>query len=433
MMKITKRAAFIWLTAFFCLGSAIGSVVARPGFIFIGLLIVAVIVFIFIPKQQRLFAFLPLVCALGCFYPFLYESFTPKLDIVKNDNFRVEGRISSYPLDFGRSTRFNLSLINGGKLNLIVDSYKDLHYGNIIKADCERGSSSVSLQRGRRDTFFCRNVEILDKGCSGVMCFFFAARERISENLQRNLSPSASALALGILLGDRSGFTPEFRENLRASGTTHIVALSGFNITIIVSFFAVLFFFIPIKWRPFSTAVGVLGFVALVGPSASVVRAAIMGSLVLFAHNSGRLVDIKGLISFAALAMVLHNPFIIVYDAGFLLSFSALIGIIFLAPRLYKILFKTDETHALKLISVQCFAAGIAVAPVAMILFGSFNWLSFIPNIMIIWSVPLAMFFSFASGITAMISDYLALPFSIIAESLLFYAIGIINFFAGGF
>ena len=52
-MKITKRAAFIWLTAFFCLGAAIGSVVARPGFIFIGLLVIAVIAFIFIPKQKK--------------------------------------------------------------------------------------------------------------------------------------------------------------------------------------------------------------------------------------------------------------------------------------------------------------------------------------------------------------------------------------------
>jgi len=432
-MKITKRAAFIWLTAFFCLGTAIGSVVTRPGFIFIGLLVVAVIAFIFISKQQRFFAFLPFVCALGCFYPFIYESFVSRPNLPQDSNFYIEGRISSYPLDHSRFTRIDLVLVGGGKINLMVDSYEDLRYGNIIRTNCNRSSSFTTLQRGKRDTFFCRNVEILDKSCSGIMCVFFATRERISENLQRNLSPSASALALGILFGDRSGFTPEFRESLRASGTTHIVALSGFNITIIVSFFAVLFFFIPIKWRPFSITVGVLGFVALVGPSASVVRAAIMGSLVLFARNSGRLIDIKGPISFAALAMVLHNPFIIVYDAGFLLSFSALIGIIFLAPWLYKILFRTDETHALKLISVQCFSAGIAVAPVAMILFGSFNWLSFIPNIMIIWSVPFAMFFSFASGITAMVSDYLALPFSIIAESLLFYAIGIINFFARGF
>ena len=432
-MKITKRAAFIWLTAFFCLGTAIGSVVARPGFIFIGLLIVATIAFIFISKKQRFFAFLPFVCALGCFYPFIYESFVSRPNLPQDSNFYIEGRISSYPLDRSRFTRIDLVLVGGGKINLMVDSYEDLRYGNIIRTNCNRSSSFTTLQRGKRDTFFCRNVEILDKSCSGIMCVFFATRERISENLQRNLSPSASALALGILFGDRSGFTPEFRESLRASGTTHIVALSGFNITIIVSFFAVLFFFIPIKWRPFSITVGVLGFVALVGPSASVVRAAIMGSLVLFARNSGRLIDIKGPISFAALAMVLHNPFIIVYDAGFLLSFSALIGIIFLAPWLYKILFRTDETHALKLISVQCFSAGIAVAPVAMILFGSFNWLSFIPNIMIIWSVPFAMFFSFASGITAMVSDYLALPFSIIAESLLFYAIGIINFFARGF
>jgi predicted membrane metal-binding protein len=79
-----------------------------------------------------------------------------------------------------------------------------------------------------------------------IMRPLFYAKAKLSDNLRRNLSPSSSALALGILLGDKSGFSFEFGNNMRASGTTHITALSGFNVTVIVSFISALFFFVPV-------------------------------------------------------------------------------------------------------------------------------------------------------------------------------------------
>jgi len=259
---------------------------------------------------------------------------------------------------------------------------------------------------------------------------FFLMKERLSLNIKGNLSPSSSALALGILFGDRSGFSGRFKEDLERSGTTHIVALSGFNITVVISFIGAVFFFLAPRWRPAAITTGIIIFVAVVGPSASVIRAAIMGALVVFAKNSGRLVDIKGPIAFAALAMVIHDPSAIALDAGFSLSFLALFGIVFISPKIKDLLFKKENPGGIKSAFAECLSAELAVAPALMVFFGSVSWFSFIPNLMIIWSVPFAMAFSFASGLASFVSEWLAFPLSVAAESLLSYEIWVINFFA---
>jgi competence protein ComEC len=325
-----------------------GTVVLRPGFIFLGLILTSLTFLFFLKPEKKILALFAFVLALGCFYPFLRASF-----INPPESRSVEENIIMRPL--------------------------------------------------------------------------FYAKEKFADNLRQNLSPSSSALALGILLGDKSGFSFEFAKNMKDSGTSHITALSGFNVTVIVSFISALLFFVPIKLKPFAVLIGIIIFVALVGPSPSIVRAAIMGSLAVLGTNMGRLVDVKSPMALAATLMVLHNPEIIVYDAGFILSFSAFFGIAFITPWIRNKFFKEKEVGAFKKIFIESISAETAVALPAMIIFGSFNWLSFIPNIMIIWSVPFAMAFSFASGVTSFLSNWLSFPLSMIAEIILQYEIGIIN------
>ena len=345
-----KRAFFVWSSACFCAGCAAGSALYRPGFLFLGAVVSAVLAAVFLKTPRRLIALLPLVFALGCFYSFA------------------------------------------------------------------RGPSPSAPKSGAAEPAIMRPL--------------FSAKERLSLNLRENLSPSSSALSLGILFGDKSGFSGQFKENLKKSGTTHIVALSGFNITVVVSFIGAIFFFLPPKWRPMGIAAGIIAFVGVVGPSASVIRAAIMGVLALFAKNSGRLVDIKGPIAFAALAMVVHDPSAIAFDAGFSLSFLALLGIVFISPKIKRSLFKGENPGKIKSAFAECLSAELAAAPALMVFFGSVSWLSFIPNLMIIWSIPIAMAFSFASGLASFVSGWAAFPFSVAAEAVLSYEIGIIDFFA---
>ena len=105
----------------------------------------------------------------------------------------------------------------------------------------------------------------------------------------------------GITLGERAEFSKEFKEAMSKSGTTHLVALSGYNITILVLAVAyVLNFFASRRLVFWLTLLIIIGFVAMTGAEASVVRAAIMGGIVLLAKRANRLYSFRNAIVIAA-------------------------------------------------------------------------------------------------------------------------------------
>src|SRR4030095_12964776 len=98
-----------------------------------------------------------------------------------------------------------------------------------------------------------------------------------------------SSLMAGILLGVDTGLTRELQDAFKNTGTAHIIAISGFNISIIAGIFFV--FFSRIFGDRRGTVFAILGialYTFIVGADAAVVRAALMGSLALFARQVGR-------------------------------------------------------------------------------------------------------------------------------------------------
>ncbi len=145
--------------------------------------------------------------------------------------------------------------------------------------------------------------------------------------------PEASLLA-GILLGVESGIPPEVRQAFNDSGTSHIIAISGFNLTLIASFVIALFG----RWlgaRRGALAAGLaIGlYTLLVGAEAAVVRAAVMAGLALLARRLGRQSDGLASLGAAALIMTAVNPRTM-WDVGFQLSFAATLGLVLYATPL---------------------------------------------------------------------------------------------------
>jgi competence protein ComEC len=139
--------------------------------------------------------------------------------------------------------------------------------------------------------------------------------------------PEASLLA-GILLGVESGISPEVRQSFNQTGTTHIIAISGFNITIIASFFIAIFGrWLGIRRGAIAAGVSIAIYTILVGADAAVVRAAFMGGLALLARHLGRQADGMASLSAAAVAMTAINP-LTLWDVGFQLSFAATLGLL---------------------------------------------------------------------------------------------------------
>jgi competence protein ComEC len=145
--------------------------------------------------------------------------------------------------------------------------------------------------------------------------------------------PEASLLA-GILLGLDNGIPPAVQEAFNATGTAHIIAISGFNITILSGLLMTVFARLLGPRRGcLLTIFGVAAYTLLVGAGPSVVRAAIMGGLSLFARQVGRRQDGLNSLGFVAALMAAFNPRVL-WDVSFQLSFTATLGLVLYADPL---------------------------------------------------------------------------------------------------
>jgi competence protein ComEC len=227
--------------------------------------------------------------------------------------------------------------------------------------------------------------------------------------------PESGYLA-GLLLGGDDRLPKEAAENFRRTGTTHTVAVSGYNITILAQFLMISGIAIGL-WRQqaFYLAIsGIVIFVLAIGAPASAVRAAIMGGLILLANKKGRLSNSYRLIILAGSIMVFFSPLSLLYDMGFQLSFLATLSIVSIyAPLAEKFEIKNDFL-GLKSIFYVTISAQLGVLGILIYNFESFSLISFLANLIILPLVPYIMFFGFLTVLLSFLSfsvaKILALP-----------------------
>ena len=168
----------------------------------------------------------------------------------------------------------------------------------------------------------------------------------MKKNINAILNKDEAALCIGILVGDREAISEEIEDNFKKSNLTHMLAVSGSHITYIITALAVLLGKTGKKLTKIVTIIILLFFMALTGFTSSVIRACIMGILVLIASMLHRKSDTINNLGLSSLIILLFNPYAII-DAGFLLSYGGTIGIVLLGDRitngLYKILKKITK------------------------------------------------------------------------------------------
>ena len=143
----------------------------------------------------------------------------------------------------------------------------------------------------------------------------------------------AGALIPGMVLGDTSKQTAQFKDQMKRSGLVHLVAVSGANFAIVSSFvlWCMQFVIRRNNYRIIATAIALGCFIALVRPSPSVLRAAAMAAVLLSAQATRRKTDSLPALGFAIAAVVLGDPWQS-RDAGFALSVLATAGLLLFAP-----------------------------------------------------------------------------------------------------
>jgi competence protein ComEC len=182
------------------------------------------------------------------------------------------------------------------------------------------------------------NAEIkrlaVDAGGNELIKRIYRLRTKSLENIYQLWPDPEASLLAGILLGVETGISDRVQKAFRETGTTHVIAISGFNITIIAGIFSRVFrrLLNPRKGA-LAAVVGIGLYTLLVGADAAVVRSAVMGVLSIIAQQLGRRQHGLNAAALASLIMALFNPQV-PWDISFQLSLSATIGLILYADPL---------------------------------------------------------------------------------------------------
>lgn len=258
----------------------------------------------------------------------------------------------------------------------------------------------------------------------------YAARDWFLANLTYVIAEPHAAFIAGILVGSKSELPKDIIKDFQQTGTSHIIAVSGYNITIVAkALLAVALLVLSRKWAFWTTVSGLVLFMILTGAQASVVRATIMGISVLVARQAGRLPTPLHTLILAAGIMVAIDPPILRYDIGFQLSFLATFGILEVAPLLEQRMRWTKRLSVWGEALVMTMAANICVLPLILYYFKSFP-LYFLPaNLIVLPLIPLTMLIGFSAGVFArlpLLGDFVGYLARILSEVIL----GVIHFFA---
>ena len=211
----------------------------------------------------------------------------------------------------------------------------------------------------------------------------------------------AGALIPGMVLGDTSKQTAQFKDQMKRSGLTHLVAVSGANFAIVSSFvlWCMQFLIRRNNYRIMATAIALSCFIALVRPSPSVLRAAAMAAVLLSAQATKRKTDSLPALGFAIAAVVLGDPWQ-ARDAGFALSVLATAGLLLFAPIIENHL----PTHK-KLAGALAppIAAIVFCSPILVALSGYLSPMSILANLL---AAPFVAPITIVGFIAALISPF---------------------------
>lgn len=345
---------------------------------------------------------------------------------------------SQYALDIMESTAPELK--NSGRILIKTGLYPKYNYGDTIeisgKVETPENFSDFDYRSYlAKDGIFWISrypeIDLLGKSKNYELYgILFAIKNSFINQINEILPEPQSSFLAALLVGARRSLPANLVESFKKTGTSHIVAISGYNISIIgIMLFNVLsFLLLPRRFIFWFTGAIIFLFVIIAGAESSVVRAAIMGTILLISKREGRFYNVANAIILAGAAMLFFNPFLLRYDAGFQLSFLATLGLAYLSPYFEVLLIKLPNVFSFRSNLAATLSAQLATLPVVVFSFGQFSTLSVPANILILPAIPPTMFFGFLAATVSFISIKLGSFLGLIAWFLLSYQIWVVRF-----
>lgn len=245
---------------------------------------------------------------------------------------------------------------------------------------------------------FAKNIEIIEKGSLSLKNVLYTLRNKASHIYDQLLPEKQSSIIKAMILGEKQYLTIEQKEAYQQSGISHILAISGLHISILgYGLYRMLIRLISRKNASLVTIAFLILYCMLTGGSTSTIRAVYMLILIIIAEVIGRTNDIYSSLSLTALSLLVYNPYYL-WDIGFLLSFSAVLGIVALVPILDS-LYNEKDNVIISIFNVSL-AAFLITTPILLYNFYELHIYSIIINIIVVPLMSLIIMFGFIALIT---------------------------------
>lgn len=251
-------------------------------------------------------------------------------------------------------------------------------------------------------------------------------RDGFINRIESILPEESANLGISYLLGTKDRLSNSFKEELKLVGLSHIVVASGTHLSILVDCVRRLFFKISRFACLLFSIIFIVLFMALVGWTASILRAGIMAILKLLAWYRGRKYDAWRIILLTATITLMINP-LLVSDLGWLLSFASFTGIMLLSPMLISYFYGERKINWIASTIFTTIAASLMTLPISFYYFGSFSLISILANLIILPSLPFAMGLTFFTGVLASV-PILGVLSGWLADMILSFHIIVIDF-----
>lgn len=346
---------------------------------------------------------------IGLVVLFIFRYFSTQPDYVDGDRIRISQRITTEPVNYETAQYFKLA-----GLKIYLPKYPEVGYGDfiVIEGTVDNGTlKSLKL------------VQVVES-----KHFLYRLRKKIVSFYRRSLPEPHSSLIAGVTLGSKASIPRSFWENLKSSGTAHVVVASGMNVTLVAGFLVnALVLVFPRQKAIWLAMIGVWIYALISGFDAPIVRAAVMGSVGFSAVGLGRVnVAWRALFLSAAMMLIFKPGWI--GDLGFILSFLATASLMLFESKIVRLvrfvpsMFREGLSTSL--------AAQIFVAPVIYATFGQFNLLSPIINGLVLWVIAPMTIVGMLAGIIGVIWFDLGRLILFLTYPLTSWFVGVVNLFS---
>lgn len=327
-----------------------------------------------------------------------------------------------------------------------ADKYPEVRYGDrIVVRGMPQAPKPFETDTGRvfaydkylatkgiSHSVFYPEVEVVGHGEGNVFVrAVLSFKHVLADTIARYVRAPDSSLVQGVVFGMDAGLGEDLEDAFRTVGLIHIVVLSGYNVTIVAEWMMRMLGFLSKRARAFCGIGAIIAFVVMTGGGATIVRAGIMAMLVIIARLYGRQGEMNHFLVLAGIGMLLWNPYTLMYDASFQLSFLATFGLLNISPRIEKYATWLPEKFGLREAFVASISTQIAVLPLLMYLIGEVSLVSPLVNVLGLIAIPPMMLFGFITGVCGAVFAPLGSLCGLITMLFTRYVLILVEFFAG--